>query len=98
MTWAGFGNLLLYWLVKTAMWGYYFAWALPRFAYLRVTRQIPRLPPTPLGTRLPTTMRVRVWCTVCTHTLAEGSVRCPDHPEAEVMIMLRDTGGNDATR
>jgi len=38
-------------------------------------------------------LRERAWCTVCQRVLGEGVVRCAVHPEAEVMIILRDEEG-----
>ena len=90
-------NTILGWLVEASMWAYYFAWVFPRWVYLQRTGQVPRLPSAPLGTRLPVRLRERAWCTVCQRTLEAGTVRCPEHPEGEVMLVLRDEGRNDAT-
>ena len=89
----GLGYTALGWVCEA--WGYavYFGWILPRMVWLRSTGQIPR---TPLGTRLPVRLRERAWCTVCQRTLEAGTVRCPEHPEGEVMLVLRDEGSNDA--
>lgn len=92
--WEALGNTMLGYLVEASMWAYYFFWIFPKWVWLSRTGQIPRLPE-PLGTRLPPPLRARVraWCTVCERVLAEGEVRCPAHPEAEVMLVLRDEGG-----
>ena len=91
------GNTMLGWLVTAAMWAYYVFWVFPRWVWFVRTSQIPHLP-APLGMRLPAPLRARVraWCTVCERGLGEGEVRCPAHPEAEVMLVLRDEGGTDA--
>ena len=74
-------------------WAYavYFAWILPRMVWLRSTGQIPR---SPFAARLPIRMRERAWCTVCERVLEAGAVRCPEHPQAEVMLVLRDEEGH----
>ena len=86
---------LLRWFVEASMWAYYFAWVFPRWAYLHWTGQIPRLPP-PQQSRLPVRLRGQAWCMECERTLDEGAVRCPTHPDGEVMLVLRDEGEGHA--
>jgi len=92
------GYTLLSWLCCAYALAHYVAWTLPRCAWLRYTGQIPA-PPTPPapsllhGRALPVRLRERAWCTVCQRVLGEGVVRCAVHPEAEVMIILRDEEG-----
>lgn len=91
--WRGLGYTVLGVACEGWAWTVYFGWILPRMVWLRATRQIPRIP---RGTRLPIRLRSRAWCTVCQRTLEAGTVRCPEHPEGEVMLVLRDEGSNDA--
>ena len=91
--WRGLGYLLLGWACEAWAYAVYFAWILPRMLWLRSTGQIPR---SPFAARLPIRMRERAWCTVCEQVLAEGAVRCPVHPEGEVMLVLREEGSDDA--
>ena len=94
--WSGLGNTLLGWLVEASMWLYYFGCVFPRWTWLRLTGQIPRLP-SPRRTRLPVRLRERAWCVVCERILEAGAVRCPVHPDAEVMLVLRDEGDTHAS-
>ena len=84
----GLGYTALGGLVEAYSWVVFYFWVLPRTAWFQYTRQIPHLPP--LGQRLPVRLRERAWCTVCQRTLEAGTVRCPEHPEGEVMLVLRD--------
>lgn len=43
------------------------------------------------GRHLPVRTRGTAVCAVCQGVLAAGAVRCPDHPEEEVIVMLEDT-------
>ena len=83
----GLKYTLLGWLLEVGALAHYVGWVLPRTAYLHYTGRIPQVP---LGTRLPVRLRERAWCTVCQRTLEAGAVRCPEHPEGEVMLVLRE--------
>ena len=85
----GLGYAILGWLCEGCAVAYYVCWVLPLTAWLHYTGRIPP-PPTLCDTRLPVRLRERAWCTVCQRTLEPGTVRCPVHPEGEVMLVLRD--------
>lgn len=89
---TGWLYTLLGWLCSFYAVGHYLCWILPRTAWLHYTGRIE--PPAVLHTRLPIRLRERAWCTVCQRVLDAGVVRCPEHPEGEVMIVLRDEGGS----
>jgi hypothetical protein len=42
---------------------------------------------------LPVRQRERAWCTVCQQPLDAGAVYCPDHPQSDIMVVLRDAAG-----
>ena len=68
--------------------GRYVFYIIPRTAWLYYTGQLE--PPAIFHHRLPVRLVERGWCSVCQRVLETASVRCLDHPEAEVMIVLRD--------
>lgn len=90
-------DTLLGWLCCAYAIAHYVCYTLPRCAWLHYTGRLP--PPTPpaaslfAGRALPIRLRERGWCTVCQRALDDGVVRCSVHPEAEVMVILRDEGG-----
>jgi hypothetical protein len=67
--------------------GRYVFYIIPRTAWLYYTGRL-RLPPR--QRHLPIRLRERAWCAVCERVLEAGAVRCPEHPQGEVMILLRD--------
>jgi hypothetical protein len=85
---SAIGYTLLSWLCQAYAVVYYALYILPRTAWLHYTGQIP--PPPALPRHLPIRLRERAWCTVCERVLETGSVRCPAHPDGEVLMLLRD--------
>jgi len=85
---SAIGYTLLSWLCTAYAVLHFVGYTLPRTAWLHYTGRIP--PPPALPRHLPVRLRERAWCTVCEQVLEAGSVRCPVHPEGEVMILLRD--------
>jgi hypothetical protein len=66
--------------------GRYVFYTLPHTAWLYYTG---RLQPRQRH-HLPIRLRERAWCAVCERVLEAGTVRCPEHPQGEVLILLRD--------
>jgi hypothetical protein len=92
MPWySAIGYTLLSWLCRAYAVLHFVCYTLPRTGWLHYTGQIP--PPPDLPTRLPVRLRERGWCTVCQRALDMGVVRCSVHPDAEVMILLREEEG-----
>jgi hypothetical protein len=46
-----------------------------------------------LDAGLPVRQRERAWCIVCQQPLDAGTVYCPDHPQSDIMVVLRDAAG-----
>ena len=78
--WPGWADTLLGWACEALAVCYYVGYVLPRCAWLTWTGQIPSPPPA--------RTRLEARCHVCGRPLAQGTVYCPDHPQAEVSVHL----------